>query len=191
MERKKRRVTGHEGAGLGFRGLAAFLLLGLLAWPGVARAHTGAPYPVLLEEPAGPYLVSALADPDVGEGVFYIQVALADGTAAPAGTRVTLRTWPEDGHLSAMAYEGAQDDTRYGERFVAEIPFDAEGLWQVELVVDGPAGEGEAAFGVEVTPSGTGWLTTVACLLPFVAAALIWLRATLRRRPRAPEETRS
>jgi hypothetical protein len=175
-----------KGEGARLRGPAAVLLLGLLAWPGVARAHAGAPYPVLLEEPAGPYLVSALADPDVGGGTFYIQVALADGTAAPAGTQVAVRARPEDGHLSVAAYEAARDDTRYGERFVAEVPFDAEGPWQVELVVGGPAGEGGAALSVEVTPPGTNWLTTVACLLPFLAAALIWLRAARRGPPATP-----
>jgi hypothetical protein len=166
---------------------AAILLLGLLLWPGEAWAHAGAPYPVLLEEPVGPYLVSALADPDVGGGTFYLQVALANGAELPAGTRVTLRTWPEDGHLSPAAYGAERRRTRYGERFVAEIPFDAEGLWQIELTVEGPAGEGMVPFGVEVTPPGT-WLTTLACLLPFAAAALIWLRAALRRRPPAQRD---
>ena len=42
-------------------------------------AHVGAPYPVLLEEPVGPYIVSALADPDVGTGTFYILVTMAGG----------------------------------------------------------------------------------------------------------------
>ena len=188
MGRRQGRMAGGEDAGLGSRGLAAILLLGFLTWPGVARAHAGAPYPVLLEEPVGPYLVSALADPDVGGGTFYVQVALAGGTALPAGTSVTIRTWPEDGHLPAAGYEAAPDDTRYGERFVAEIPFDDEGAWQVEIIIGGPGGEGKAGFGVEVTPPGTSWLTTVACLLPFVAAALVWLRATLRRRPTRPQE---
>jgi len=165
--------------------MVGLLLLALLAWPGAARAHSGAPYPVLLEEPAGPYLVSALADPDVGDGTFYVQVALVDGGAVPAGTQLTLRTWPDDGHLPAAAYEGVREDTRYGERFVVEVPFDATGPWQVELAVDGPAGQGQVAFGVEVTPEGINWLTTVACLVPFLLAALVWLRATLRRRPPA------
>ena len=168
---------------LAVRGLAVLLLL-LVTRPGVALAHAGAPYPVLLEEPVGPYLLSALADPDVGGGTFYVQVALAGGTPLPAGTRVTLRTWPDDGHLAPLAYEAIRDDTRYGERFVVEIPFDAEGPWQAEIVLAGPAGEGEAAFGVEVTPPGISWVTTVACLLPFAFAALVWLRAALRRKAR-------
>lgn len=185
---RRNRMAGMQDPGPRRTGPAVVLLLGLLLWPAEAGAHAGAPYPVLLEEPVGPYLVSALADPDVGGGTFYMQVALADGSALPDGTQVTLRTWPEDGHLSAIPYKAERRGTRYGERFVAEIPFDAEGPWQVELIVDGPSGEGEVSFGVEVTPPGTPWLTTVACLLPFAAAALIWLRATLRRGPPAQRD---
>jgi hypothetical protein len=163
--------------------LLGWLLLTALL-PTVASAHVGAPYPVLLEEPIGPYTLSALADPDVGGGTFYVLVE-HQGASTPAGTTVTLWAEPADGHLDAAAYAAAREETRYGERFVAEVPFDAEGAWQMRLVVDGPAGTGEAAFPVEVTPPGTGWIATVACLLPFALLAALWLRGIMRRRSAA------
>jgi hypothetical protein len=52
----------------------------------------------------------------------------------------------------------------------------------VRLVVEGPAGQGEARFPVQVTPSGTGWLATLACLVPFVILGGLWLRGALRQR---------
>ena len=176
----KQRSWGRWGPRLG---LTLFLLtMGLLA-PGVARAHVGAPYPVLMEEPVGPYLVSALADPDVGRGTFYVLVTL-DDVAPPQGTTVTAWVEPEDGHRPAEAYPAERQETRYGERFVAKVPFDAEGPWQVRLVVEGPAGAGEVAFPVRVTPSGTGWLATLACLVPFLVLGGLWLRGVLRQRDR-------
>jgi len=148
----------------------------------VACAHVGAPYPVLLEEPVGPYVVSALADPDVGGGTFYVLVEV-EGERAPAGTEVTVWAEPADGHIEQLRTSAEREETRYGERFLAEVPFDAEGTWRVRIAIDGPAGTGEAAFPVEVTPSGTGWLATVACLVPFVVAAVLWYRGTRRQRP--------
>jgi hypothetical protein len=75
------------------------MLLAWLLWPGVAvQANVGAPYPVLLEQAVGPYVVSALADPDVGAGTFIVQVLSAEGTAPPADTVVTLWVTPQDGH---------------------------------------------------------------------------------------------
>jgi hypothetical protein len=147
----------------------------------MARAHVGAPYPVLLEEAAGPYLVSALADPDVGTGTFYVMISLTDGAAVTADTVVTLWVEPEDGHRPASAHQAPRQETRYGERFVAEVPFDAEGPWSVRLLVDGPAGSGEISFPVRVTPSGTGWLATLACLLPFLLLGALWLRGARRQ----------
>ncbi len=134
-----------------------------------------------MEEPLGPYLVSALADPDVGGGTFFILVTL-DGAPPPEATAVTVWAEPEDGHQAAAAYPAQRQQTRYGERFVAEVPFDAEGPWLVRLEVEGPAGLAETAFSVRVTPAGTGWLATLACLVPFLLLAALWLRGILRQR---------
>ena len=162
--------------------LLAGLVLAWLAWPAAAEAHVGAPYPVLLEEAVGPYTVSALADPDVGKGTFYVLLTLADGEPPPEDTSVMLWVEPEDGHLAEAGYQAERQQTRYGERFVAEVPFDAEGPWQVRLALEGSAGTGETTFPVRVTPSGVGWLATLACLLPFVGLGALWLRGTLRQR---------
>ena len=160
------------------------LLLVWLARPPVALAHVGAPYPVLLEEPVGPYVVSALADPDVGKGTFYILVTLPDGQPSPSDTEVSVWVVPGDGHVAEASYSAQREKTRYGERFVAEVPFDADGPWQIRLTVDGNAGFGEVSFPVQVTPSGIGWLATLACLTPFVLLGALWLRGTVRQRAR-------
>ncbi len=168
-------------------GLALFWLAGELLVPGVVQAHVGAPYPVLMEEPVGPYLVSALADPDVGGGTFYILIT-QDGAPPPEGVTASVWAEPEDGHRPTAVYSAERQQTRYGERFVAEVPFDAEGPWRIRLVVEGPAGEGgaapagQASFSVRVTPAGTGWLATLACLVPFLILAALWLRGIRRRR---------
>jgi hypothetical protein len=163
-------------------GFSIWLVLVIVAWPAASQAHVGAPYPVLLEEAVGPYQVSALADPDVGKGTFYVLVTLASGEPSPAGTTVTAWVEPADGHQAPSGHPAERQETRYGERFVAKVPFDAEGPWQVRLAIEGPAGDGEVTFPVRVTASGLGWLATVACLLPFVVLGGLWLRGSLRQR---------
>jgi hypothetical protein len=161
--------------------LAGYLAL---IQPLPARAHVGAPYPVLLVEPVGPYTASALADPDVGTGTFYIMVALGAGQPVPVDTEVIVWVRPEDGHLAEAGYGAERQQTRYGERFVAEVPFDTRGPWRVRLAIEGSSGQGETSFPVRVTPSGTGWLATLACLVPFVILGALWLRGALRQRSR-------
>jgi hypothetical protein len=110
---------------------------------------------------------------------------MPDGEPAPPSTGVTVWAEPEDGHQAAAGYPAEREETRYGERFVARVPFDAEGPWQVRLVIDGPAGTGETSFPVRVTPSGIGWLASVACLVPFLILGALWLRGALRQRSEA------
>ena len=161
--------------------IAGLALLASLVWPAPGRAHVGAPYPVLLEEPVGPYVVSALADPDVGVGTFIAQVNLTNGSPAPAGTSVSLWAEPEDGHTPLSgAFTAERRETRRGERFVAEVPFDARGMWRIRMQVSGPAGRGETTFTVRVTPAGPGLLTTLACLAPFALVAALWALGLLR-----------
>ncbi|MFQ5593839.1 MAG: hypothetical protein ACE5HA_06790 [Anaerolineae bacterium] len=160
------------------------ILLASLTWPSRALAHSGGPYPVLLEQIAGPYTISALADPDVGVGTFIVQATLSAGDPIPTDTEVTLWIQPEDGHATAAGYRAERQTTRDRERFVAKIPFDAEGMWQVRLVLDGSAGHGETAFQVRATPPGPRWVGTLLCLLPFIALGALWLMGALRQRRR-------
>ncbi len=153
-----------------------------LASPSAAWAHAGAPYPVLLEEPAGPYLVSVLADPDVGGGTFYVLVAMRSGEVLPRNTKVLVAVAPDDGHARETVYTAERDQTRYGERYVAKVPFDTKGLWTTRLAIEGPAGNEQLSFPVEVTPPGVGWVATLACLLPFAIFALLWWRGMRRQR---------
>ena len=162
--------------------LCVLLAVARLACPPPASAHVGAPYPVLLEEAIGPYTASALADPDVGTGTFYVLLTAGADDPPPVGTQVTVWVEPEDGHSPPRTYQAERQDTRYGERYVAEVPFDAEGAWRVQLLIDGPLGPGETSFVVKVTPSGIGWLATLVCLLPFLLLGALWLRGSLRQR---------
>ncbi len=165
------------------RSLVLLPWLLLLAWliaPPAARAHSGGPYPVLLEEHAGPYIVSALADPDVGLGTFIVQATLIGGDPVSADTEVTVWVQPEDGHTAEAGYRAERQTARDGDQFLAKVPFDAEGMWQVRLVLDGPAGYGEASFQVHVTPPSRQWISTLLCLLPFIILGVLWLVDALR-----------
>ena len=67
---------------------------------------------------------------------------------------------------------------------VIRVPFDGEGLWTTKLAIEGPAGNEQVSFPVEVTPPGVGWIGTLACLLPFAILGLLWWRGMRRQRSR-------
>ncbi len=171
---------------MGRRLVPLILLLAWLVGAPVARAHLGPPYPVLLEQQVGPYLVSALADPDVGVGTFLAEVKLADGSPVPDDTVVGFWITPQSGHSAEVGYRAERKLTKNGERFEAKVRFDTEETWHVRLIVDGSAGRGETSFDVKVTPPTPGWLWTAICLLPFVTLGILWLVVTLRQSQSTP-----
>jgi hypothetical protein len=99
---------------------------------------------------------------------------------------------PEDGHADEAGHQAWWQMTRDGERFIGKVPFDARGMWQVRLTVEGDDGHGEVTFSVEVTPPYPGALTTIVCLLPFVILGGLWAAGALRphqpSRSSSPEE---
>ena len=67
-----------------------------------AAAHDGPPFPLMLDEKAGPYTVSVWADPDVGTGTFFIYVDAPGGSAKDVAVTVSVR--PKSGRLPASSY---------------------------------------------------------------------------------------
>lgn len=160
------------------------MLPGLLALvlAGPAAAHPGAPYLIAVEEAVGPYQVTAWADPDTGEGTFLVDL---HGAASP---RPIVRVRPLDGHRGAAEYPAAPEQGREGLRYVARVPFDAVGPWEVLLRIEGPAGRGELARRVEVTPPGMEWWQTALLAVPFLALAGLWLLGLRRQAAEAAGE---
>ena len=167
-------------------GAAALLCSACLAVP--AAAHEGPPYPILVDRSTGPVLLSVWADPDVGTGTYHVYLEpAADGRPLPRDCAVDVYVQPVGGRLPERGHRAellrADEDRRH---YLAEVPFDAVGDWRTRVAVRCGADGGEAATVVAVTPPGQGpVLDFVLYLFPFVAVALIFVRALIaRRRPR-------
>ncbi|MEM8530578.1 MAG: hypothetical protein AAGF95_07035 [Chloroflexota bacterium] len=164
------------------------VLLIYLMQPVSVYAHAGPPYLVVTEQVLGPYLVTAWADPDVGTGLFIIE-AMIDETLAPEGTIVTVSVEPEDGQVAPAQFASVREQRLFGgEQFTIQAQFDFEGPWNINMIIEGPAGRGETDFVVLVTPPGPGWLVSVVCLLPFVGLGVVWLFAIQRQKRQGVEE---
>jgi hypothetical protein len=152
--------------------------------PAKARAHSGLPFPVLLDQQLGPYTVSVWADPDVGAGLFIIEVT---PTLPPAEISVYLRVRQLDGTparsdgVTCTAAQQIRTDTG-AERFIVRLPFEAEGYWQVDLSLDSAAGAITTRFNLEATPPEARSLELFLVFIPFgIIIAFWWL--TVRRAP--------
>ena len=58
-------------------------------------------------------------------------------------------------------------------------------MWRVRVEIEGVKGGGELSSEVEPTPDGTiGPISLLLYAAPFLAVGFLWLKATLRKRPR-------
>ncbi|HKI05695.1 MAG TPA: hypothetical protein VKK31_27190 [Thermoanaerobaculia bacterium] len=162
-----------------FAGIAVLVLLGCLpAW-----AHQGPPFPIVVDQRAGPYVASVWTDPDVGTAVFFVVLEPPKGGSLPAKTRVQIGLQPVSKRLAEEIYEAEPQKVSDGARYLASAPLDKAEMWRVRVLLDGSEGGGELTAAVEATPDGTlGPLASLVYLLPFLGVGLLWLKAALRRR---------
>jgi hypothetical protein len=159
-------------------------MLSLLLIPITANAHDGPPFPIIMDQHAGPWTISLWTDPDVGTGTFFVLVNGASGTAIPTDLNVEVAVQPVSGRLAEASYRAEREDLRGQVQYKALIPLDAEELWRVRVRLQSAQGSGEAIATVEATPPGLGRWDLLIYLLPFLAVGLLWLVAVVRKRAR-------
>jgi hypothetical protein len=145
-------------------------------------AHEGPPFPIIVDKSIGPCIISVWTDPDVGESAFFVIINPQPGGAIPADLKVEIGVQPTSGRLAEVLYPAQREDLRDQVQYKALVFLDAQELWRVRVVLGSTQGSGEASATVEATPPGYGRWDLLIYLLPFVAVALLWLRAVLRRR---------
>ncbi len=145
-------------------------------------AHEGPPFPIIVDQSVGPCIVSVWTDPDVGESTFFVIINPQPGGTIPPDLKVELGVQPTSGRLAEKLYPVEREDLRNQVQYKALILLDAQEMWRVRVVLASAQGSGEASATVEATPPGYGRWDLLIYLLPFIAVALLWVRAVVRRR---------
>jgi len=162
--------------------IAGLALLLAIALP--AGAHNGPPFPIIVDRHVGPYLISLWTHPDVGIGMFWVM--LEPPTRLTQDLKIQIGVQPVSGRLPEKRYAARLDSSSAQEQYIVEVPFDAQELWRVHVLLDSSSGHGESTATVEVTPPGLGRWDLLLYASPFAAVAFLWIRALARRRRRVP-----
>ena len=161
----------------------AFLLLCGLIAARPARAHYGPPFPILVDQKVGPYIVSVWADPNIGTGSYFVVLDAPKGHRLPARTTVRIGIQPVTKRLPEVFYDATPQTADGGERFYTQVQFDRGEMWRTHVIIGGSEGGGELNTEVEATPAGIlGPLGSLVYTFPFLAVGFLWLKATLRKR---------
>jgi hypothetical protein len=167
------------------------VVLGMGAMLGVcpvdALAHSGPPFPIVMDRVAGPYEISIWTDPDSTDdgpaaGQFWIVVHSAGtGAAVPSDTRANISITPLDrpGPRRAVRTEPVNGDVS---RQFAAVVLDHEGRFDVRVEVDGPLGSSAVEAQVDATYDlRPRPILIVVYLMPFVLVGFLWLKLLVRR----------
>lgn len=148
-------------------------------------AHDGPPYPILVDEVAGGFVLSVWADPDVGEGTFFYYVEAPPGRSA---SEVSIDVASSSASEPATTVRGvsspAPGDAPY--QHLGTLPFTHRGTWNTTFVLRATDAErtalGELSVDLDVTPPGLGAVELLWFAIPFVTVGALWLRIFLAQR---------
>ena len=156
----------------------------LLALATLASGHNGPPFAIMEHLRVGPCVIALWTHPDVGTGTFWVMVDPPAGGKLPKDLKVQIGVAPASGRLPEKRYAARLDSQRGQVQYYVEVPFDAQELWRIHLLLDSSEGKGEATAKVEVTPPGFGRWDLLWYATPFAAVAFLWIRALMKRRKR-------
>jgi hypothetical protein len=156
----------------------------LFCWLPLASAHQGPPTPLLVDRMIGPYLASVWGHPDVGTGTFFIRLEPSPGGKIASDVTVHVGIQPLSSRLEEIRYPAQRQQVRRYVQYQAEVPFDAQELWRVRIIVQSSGGSGEATVDVETVLPGLGQWDVLIYLFPFLAVGFLGLQLGLYRRYR-------
>ena len=153
----------------------------------LASTIHGAPVRFITAE-AGPYpLKLALYNDPINAGdAIPFDIAVAPGTRGPLTYQVMASPGPGVPGSLAQGDVNAQQSTSYG--VPGSITLVTRGPWTLHIVINGPAGKGEAAIPLTAValPAMPAWLAWNIGLLPAYGLLLFWVvqtRRTAKKRP--------
>lgn len=152
-------------------------------------AHSGPPYPIVQDRVAGPYRIDVWTDPDSTDdgsaaGRFWVTVHPAvEGATLPADTRAQISIAALDRSGTSPSSAGTELVGGDVSHQFAALLLDHEGLFHVNVAVDGALGRAEVESDVQATydlrpPPALIFLY----LFPFVLAGALWVKLLMKRR---------
>jgi len=128
-------------------------------------------------------VISIWTDPDVGQASFFVLINALPGRVIPKDLRVQLAVQPKSGRLTEAQYQMQRANLRDQVQYQAVVHLDQEEMWRIRVTLASAGGGGEVLTEVEATPPGYGRWDLVLYMLPFLAVAVLWLLAVIKKRP--------
>jgi hypothetical protein len=170
--------------------VGALALLGLLIAIGTQIAATqpsGTPVRVVPAQ-AGPYPLTVSLYKDPADAGYALPFAIAPARPVNGALRYSVLSLPHPGVDATPISGSVTPDPRVPNRATGTIEITVQGEWELNIVVDGPAGRGIANIPVTATapPGLPGWIAWLIGLIPAIGLALFFAAQRRRAAERVP-----
>jgi hypothetical protein len=145
-----------------------------------------------MDIPVANQQVSVWADPDIGEGTFFVIFESSEQQTLSEIPKVSMWVEPVNGRLDRATYDAIRQSVKGRTQFQAKPRFDQRDTWNVGFNIEfaGRAPD-ELVAQVESTPPGFGPWGLLIYFLPFALVGALWIAAMLKMRQRRQEALRS
>ena len=170
--------------------IGILVIFGALIVEGAPRAlaNGGVDTSTIFEEQVEGYQVVVTSTPgNPTEGLVHFTFRISDAATQEVITEAALAlsvTPPEDSELEPNSF-GIDRSTVNPDLYDVNVDMDAEGVWNLALLIDGPIGTAEASFPLEVRGPASKIFAILIVVLAFpllLAMLEIWRRWDRRRK---------
>lgn len=154
-----------------------------LFFSGLLHAHEGPAFPILVNQKIDANNLSIWADPDTGEGSFFVYLEGPESSSYSIVVHATAADDPREKLVqSAILTEKLDGKASYK----AIVPFTRAIMWNVEFQLK-QNGSTQKSFIIplEVTPPGPNKLEFAVYFLPFILVGFLWLKVVLAKRKKS------
>lgn len=169
------------------RGRRALIVCFALWWGARVFAHSGPPYPIITNHPAGAYRVSVWTDPDATNdgspgGQFWVVIDREGKGDVAEDVRARITVRPLDRQGPPQTAQAMAEDGNWSRQFAAVL-MDHEGPFAVGIEIESGAGRVSLESRVDATYDLRPSRVVLALYaLPFVAVGLLWVKLLVTRR---------
>ena len=137
---------------------------------------------------AGPYMVSAWIDPEEPaiDEALHVTVSVQENATSITDADVSLTATHQGGDADPVSAQATHDDAVNELFYEGSLNLPESGDWDINIDIDGEAGQAESSFTVEVLADTSEALMQVIAGLGVGIAILAALFFTLRQRQHAP-----
>lgn len=163
--------------------IISFLILLQFVFPATGLTHDGPAFPILVNQKVDAISLSIWADPDTGEGSYFLYLEGPESSSYSITVLSTATDNPSEKLLQSAILTEKEDGKS---SYKAIVPYTRAIMWNVEFQLKQNGNTQKSIIiPIEVTPPGPNKLEFAVYFLPFILVGFLWVKVVLAKRKKS------